>query len=172
MGLSGFGSEKIEPEDLQPLDQEQTEQLDWCKAVIEEYTAADSLNLDNLKKVAPLIHAQLEEDAKADEETIQEHLSNTSLDQYIVDLILWCRKEADTLEKKQARYPAVIALADKAREKLRVPWHKLDVLTKYQTTLDNQLYKAMKALRDAQEWRMKLIDAIELPDENIPADAA
>jgi len=45
------------------------------------------------------------------------------------------------------------------------------MLTKYQTALDNQLYRAMKILRDAQEWRMKPIDAIELPDENIPADA-
>jgi len=37
---------------------------------------------------------------------------------------------------------------------LCVPWHKLDVLAKYQTTLDNQFYKAVKALRDAQAWRI------------------
>jgi hypothetical protein len=34
------------------------------------------------------------------------------------------------------------------KEKLR------DSLCKYQVMLDNELYKAMKALRDAQEWRM------------------
>jgi hypothetical protein len=35
------------------------------------------------------------------------------------------------------------------KEKLR------DSLCKYQVMLDNELYKAMKALRDAQEWRMQ-----------------
>lgn len=49
------------------------------------------------------------------------------------------------------------ALAVTAQEMLRVPWQKLDVLSKYQTTLDNQLYKAVQALRDTQAWRMKLI---------------
>lgn len=28
-----------------------------------------------------------------------------------------------------------------------------DLLTRYQTTLDNDLYKALKALREAQSWR-------------------
>ena len=172
MGLSGFGSEKIEPEDFQPLNQEQIEQLDWCKAIIAEYAAADSPNLDNLNQVAPLIHAQLAEDAKSDKETIKEHLADTSLSQYIAELIMWCRREAATLEEKQTRQPVLAALADKASEKLRVPWRKLDVLTKYQTTLDNQLYKAMKALREAQDLRIASIDAIESTDEEVPADAA
>ena len=95
-----------------------------------------------------------------------------SLDEYVDALVGWCRKEASILENKQARYPAVIALADKARDKLRVPWHKLDVLTKYQTTLDNQLYKAIKALKDAQEWRMQSINAIELIEKDAPPDPA
>jgi len=172
MGLSGYGSQKIEPEDFLPLNQEQIEQRNWCNAIIAEYTAADSLNLDNLNKVAPLIHAQLVADAESDGETIAKHLSGTSLEEYITELVHWCRKEAVTLEKKQARYPAVLALADKARDKLRIPWHKLDVLTKYQATLDNQLYKAIKALRDAQEWRLKSIDAIDPANEHAPSDAA
>jgi hypothetical protein len=28
-----------------------------------------------------------------------------------------------------------------------------ELLTRYQTTLDNDLYKALKALREAQSWR-------------------
>jgi hypothetical protein len=85
---------------------------------------------------------------------------------------MWCRREAATLEEKQTRQPVLAALANKASEKLRVPWRKLDVLTKYQTTLDNQLYKAMKALREAQDLRIASIDAIESTDEEVPADAA
>jgi len=32
------------------------------------------------------------------------------------------------------------------------------LFTRYQTTLDNQLYKALRAFRDAQEWRLKTLD--------------
>jgi hypothetical protein len=39
------------------------------------------------------------------------------------------------------------------KEKLR------DSLCKYQVMLDNELYKAMKALRDAQEWRISSLVA-------------
>ena len=76
------------------------------------------------------------------------------------------------LENKQERQPTLVDMAAKARDKLRVPWHKLDVLVKYQTTLDNQLYTAMKALREAQEWRMKSIDVTEPNAAEIPVDAA
>jgi hypothetical protein len=172
MGLSGFGSQKIEPADLHPLNQEQSEQLAWCKAVIAECDAADALSLDSLSTAAPLVYAQLVEDAEAEEETIAEHLADTSLDEYVSDLIGWCENEIVDLEKKMERYPVLAALSEKAKEKLCVPWQKLDVLAKYQAALDNQLYKAMKALREAQEWRMTSIDATEPTGEDIPADAA
>ncbi len=35
----------------------------------------------------------------------------------------------------------------------------LEVFTKCQTALGGQTYKAMKALRDTQEWRLKTIEA-------------
>ena len=35
------------------------------------------------------------------------------------------------------------------------------MLTKYQTSLDNQLYKAIKALRVEQSWRLDNADAID-----------
>jgi hypothetical protein len=38
-----------------------------------------------------------------------------------------------------------------------LPRQASELLTRHQTTLDNQLYKALKALRDAQEWRLKSI---------------
>ncbi len=33
-------------------------------------------------------------------------------------------------------------------------------MARYQTTLDNQLFKLLKALREAQEWRMKTIEPV------------
>lgn len=127
--------------------------------MVNEYNTLDRLTLDNLSKKAPLIHAQLAEDAETDEEAIEEHLTNTSLDEYLRELISWCHSEIAKLEREIERYPSVAALSEKAKEKLRIPWQKLDVLNKYQTILDNQLYKALRAIREAQEWRMNTIDA-------------
>ena len=161
MGLSGFGSDKIEPEELPPFGQELADQLDWCKAMIEEYNQARSLTLDKLSEAAPLMYSQLAQDAEADQETIEEYLAQTNLDEYIGELIRWCHTEARKLETKRKRYPAVAALSEQVKAKIAIPWQKLDVLSKYQTTLDNQLYKAMKGLRDEQSWRMSLLDTIE-----------
>ena len=45
-----------------------------------------------------------------------------------------------------------------------LPTDVLEVLARYQTTLDNQLYKALRALREAQEWRLKTLDQSSVPD--------
>jgi hypothetical protein len=165
MGLSGFIGDMIEPEDLQPFTQEQSELLDQCRAMINEYDKADSLSLRNLSKAAPAIYEQLSQDAQADNETIEEHLAETDLEGYIQDLMDWSNDHVHKLEGKEARQPTVFKLAEQAKDKLTIPWQRLDVLTKYQTTLDNQLYKAIKALRDEQTWRLDNLDAI---DETAP----
>jgi hypothetical protein len=61
----------------------------------------------------------------------------------------------------EARQSVVSVLSKHAADKLVVPWQRLDVLNKYQTTLDNQLYKAIKALRVEQSWRLDNADAID-----------
>jgi hypothetical protein len=172
LGLSGYGGDKVEPEDLKPLDQGQLDQLDWCRSVIAQYNAGDALSPDNLSTTAPLIYKQLAEDAEADEESIQEYLAHSSFEAYIGDLIRWCQRETAKLENKIARQPVVAALSEKAKDKLTIPWLKLDILTKYQNTLDNQLYKATKALRDEQTWRIDSLDALEPVSAVDPADAA
>jgi hypothetical protein len=138
--------------------------------VITQSAEAGSLTLDNISKAAPLIHAQLMQDAEANEESIPEHLAHNSFDEYIGDLIHWCYTEDAKLEKKVLQQPTLAALSQKTKDKLLIPWQKLDVLCKYQTTLDNQLYKAMKALRDEQAWRLNSLEAIEPADDE--ADAA
>lgn len=69
---------------------------------------------------------------------------------YIRELVRWCRKQIERAE----RYPEIVRLTEHANQELRIPWGRLDLLSKYQVSLDNQFYKAMKALRDAQEWRL------------------
>jgi hypothetical protein len=71
-------------------------------------------------------------------------------------LVYWCRLEIEKLESKEARQAVVSVLSMNATDVLTGPWPKLAVLTKHQATLDNQLYKGTKALRDEQAWRMSL----------------
>jgi hypothetical protein len=161
MGLSGYGGEKIEPSDLQPLAQNQLDQLRWCKSLVEQHGQASAVTLDNLREAAPLIYAQLTKDAKGDSEAISEYLAQSSLEDYIRELVYWCRNEVRNLETMEARQSVVSVLSKHAADKLVVPWQRLDVLNKYQTTLDNQLYKAIKALRVEQSWRLDNADAID-----------
>ena len=87
---------------------------------------------------------------------------------YINELTLWCHRQ---LMEAEAR-PHVLALADQVRAK-RLILHAdtLELLARYQTTLDNQLYTALKALREAQEWRLKTLEAVELDQVGVVDDA-
>ena len=42
---------------------------------------------------------------------------------------------------------------------LVLPWDQLETFTRYQTTLDNQLIKMLRAFREAQECRLKTLEA-------------
>ena len=52
------------------------------------------------------------------------------------------------------------ATSDSCAKRLELPSDTLELLARYQTTLDNQLFKLLKALREAQEWRLKTIDPV------------
>ena len=161
LGLSSYGEDSIEVKDLQPPD---LEHLDWCKAVIAEYQASDKLPPKTLQQQAPLIYQQLVNDAEEeDEESIDDYLASLDFQELLNELISWCHKEMWALEKKAERYPAIVAMTETAKDKLSIPWGKLDTLNKYQAALDNQLYKALKALREAQEWRIESLDIDAAP---------
>ncbi len=157
IGLSGWGGERFCTEDLEPPDQEQ---IDWCQALIAECEGAGDLNLKNLQEKAPLLFAQLKEDAQEDEKTISQYLVNSSIKEYTEEVVTWCRDELMRLEKRVKQYAVTIAMAARAKDMLNIPWSKLDTLSKYQSSLDNQLYKAMRALRETQEWRLKSIEVV------------
>jgi|GEM_PF-2488448 len=44
-----------------------------------------------------MIHAQLAADAKADNKTVPEYLSDTTLEDYAADLTHWCHQESGAL---------------------------------------------------------------------------
>ena len=154
-------SQKLELEDLSPFDRTQER---WCRRVIGEIEALDAFDLEILQQKAPLTYQQLASDAAEDQETPEAHAAarDGGLAGYIVEVSLWCRKE---LNEAEAR-PKILALAEHARAKnLVLPPDALETFSRYQTTLDNQLYKALKALREAQEWRLRTLEASPQPVE-------
>jgi hypothetical protein len=155
LGL-GFGAE-LKEDDLAPYD---ADEADWCEKVLEEIEALEELDFEiefkTLPKAVPLLFAQLKSDAE-DDGDIEAYLKDydKGLSGYASDIARWCREELRKAEKR----PHVLALADQLRAKrLVLPPEALELFTRYQTTLDNQLYKALRAFRETQEWRLKTLD--------------
>ncbi len=146
---------ELKEEDLAPFDQDRVE---WCQTVLAEIEALGAIDIASIKEQAPMVWQQLTSDAEGDDsQTLAAFLAEhkRGLDGFMAELVLWCREQ---LREAVAR-PHVLALAEQVRtERLVLPGDTLELLARYQTTLDNQLYKALRALRDAQEWRLKTLE--------------
>ena len=148
-----YGSE-LKEDDLQPFD---LDQLRWCKVVVSEIEKLEQIDLKSLPSKAPTLFGQLQSDAAEDDDSIEVHLEGRTdgITGYVGELFKWCREQLEDAERR----PHVLALAEQVRaRRLILPDDALDIFSRYQTTLDNQLYKALRALRDAQEWRFKTLD--------------
>ena len=149
----GYG-EELKEDDLQLFDQDR---VAWCNAVIAEVQNLEQIDPQSLPQRAPTIFDQLRTDAEDEDGGIEGFLKvrKGGLTGYVAELIEWCHEQLKLAEK----HPQVLALAAQAKAKrLVLPDEALEVLSRYQTTLDNQLYKALRALREAQEWRLKTLE--------------
>lgn len=133
------------------------EYLEWCQAALEEYKIIHSFNpfeITTLKEKAPLIFQQLLSDA-GNEDEISEFLDG--YDSYFADIARECRAQIEQANQK----PLILELAELIRNKKSILKNDLrETFSKYQVMLDNELYKAIKALREAQEWRFKTLTVI------------
>jgi hypothetical protein len=149
--LDLYSSARISESDLVPFERDRTE---WCEGILKEFQELDDFDLHKLQRNAPLIYSQVKSDADTDNETVEDYLGayDEGLNGYLAELIRWCRKELETARLR----PKVLQLAEHFRARnLVLPAHALQLFTRYQTMLDNQLYKALRVLRDAQDWRLK-----------------
>jgi hypothetical protein len=149
----GFGME-LKPEELAPFDPEREQ---WCRTVLAELEALGAPDVDRIEIQAPLVWQQLSSDAQEDQQTVAQFLAEHKggISGFIAELTLWCRQQ---LRLAEAR-PQVLALAEHVRAKrLVLSKDTLELLARYQTTLDNQLYKALRALREAQDWRLRTLE--------------
>lgn len=157
---SGSRREDIDESDLQPVD---PEHLEWCRQALRELDDLDSRQLmgdwPKLAERAPLVYAELLSDAGEESQTVEEYLGEFDRpDDYFRIFRDYCRKRLSLPE----RQPRLLALAETVREERSILWGDIrDKLAKYQVQLDNDLLKAVKALREAQEWRLKTIEAAD-----------
>jgi len=143
----------ITEEDLTPFN---PETLQWCQSIMAEQESLDSnrtLEMSTLKKNAPLTYRQLSEEAAEEQQSIEQYLAEwDDPKQYFTELIQYCEKQIKQAELN----PKILKIAEQVRTKNTLLCEKdLQRFSKYQVMLDNELYKAIKALRDAQAWRLK-----------------
>ncbi len=149
----GYSSE-LNEDDLEPFD---TEQEEWRQAVIEEVEKLEEIELTILPKSAPLIFKQLKSDAEDDGDDLEAHLKNykEGLAEYVAQLLRWCHEQLREAEKR----PKILGTAELVSAKrLVLSDETLELFTRYQSTLDNQLYKALRMYRESQEWRLKTVE--------------
>ena len=159
----GYGSE-VKEGDLQHVDQER---IAWCQAVLCEVEKLEHIDPASLPKMAPTVFEQLQSDAEEEGEGVETFLAShkDGLTGFVGELVTWCHQQLEGAKQ----HPKLLELAEAVKQTRAVlPHDALDVLSRYQTTLDNQMTKALRALREAQEWRLKTLDA-EQPPRQKPA---
>ena len=153
-----YSDDKLKAEDLTGFDQEQ---LKIYKAVVEEFEKIDDdkVNvLTEVKKHAPLIYQTLTEEAETEEESINEYVKNfENLREWIEDLFEYYQSQIKIAEQR----PLVLEIARLVQNKGVILQGKIrDSLSKYQVMLDNELYKAIKVLRETQTYRLDTLESI------------
>jgi hypothetical protein len=148
-----YTSRELKESDLIPFD---LTHYEWCEFILNELNGLfeqKSLDLNMIKNIAPHVYQQLLSDAQDIALTPVKFLQNFEQPfDYFDSLRDYCLKEI----QKKHQHQMVSAVAELVKSKSVILKEKLrDSLCKYQVMLDNELYKAMKALRDAQEWRMQ-----------------
>jgi hypothetical protein len=147
-----YTSRELKESDLIPFE---AKHYGWYESILNELNGLfeqTSLDLNKIKDIAPNAYQQLLSDAQdlalSPVKFLQDYEQPFD---YFDSLRDYCLKEI----QKKHQHQMVSAVAELVKSKSVILKEKLrDSLCKYQVMLDNELYKAMKALRDAQEWRM------------------
>lgn len=153
----GYGGMLGEEEDakldeLKPLSKDEQETLGWCRDFLKEYAALDdealySENLARLKKEAPIMFEELEQQA---EELPLEAYTNEQLREGADNLVAWSKKQlSSNIRREKIRDVAAQVLISAS-----APVNN-ELLARYSAGLDNELYRAIEALRKQQEFRLK-----------------
>jgi hypothetical protein len=166
MNYSTYYGNALTDEDTEAFDKDHET---WCKSVEAEREALageESITLESVQRLAPFTWEQLQQETVDSElASVEAYLekTDTSLVAWLLELEEYTINE---LEKAQQR-PLKIELYNYAfAEQGILADQYRDSLERYQASLDNQLYKAMKELRQLQDWRLSTIKT--MPVTNVP----
>ena len=147
---------ELSPEDLAYApDSEMAEKLEENQTILDEIAELDDSILDNndlesLKANSPKTYSQFKDEAEAGNMEASFYAQQLNLREWAMELMDWCEKERTRLTRKRE----VQQIAELVRCQASAPINN-DLLVRYQLTLDNELYRAIEALRKQQEWRNK-----------------
>ncbi|BCL86238.1 hypothetical protein ACNRD9_06690 [Ralstonia pseudosolanacearum] len=151
--------EEIEDRHLRLVDDIEAEAIEHCNALCMEHIVAIDViragDLTQFAKLAPQLHAALEAEAKARDLSVPVFLT-----QFEGGLHGWATlklAESSMDIQAHARRTLILQIADLVKSNLSLPANH-ELFSRYQTALDNELYRAIRALREAQEWRLKTLD--------------
>jgi hypothetical protein len=160
-----FSFHAVSEQDLTPIDYKQFER---CEAILREYGTIDMSEPFDIAKIEaqlPTIFNELCIGAKFNAVTPEDYLQKyeTPL-HYFKNVARYCHDELQQLERKRL----VLAVAEMIKNKRAIlPEKSRESLAKHQVMLDNELYKAIKALREAQTWRIDMLPAANRQDYSL-----
>ncbi len=164
-------SDQLKEKDLLPVD---PELVTWCKTVQEEWDALEraglrKLTAENIQTLAPSSWQELLVEAQGEGMKPKEYLNSegTSLTDW-----LYRRKQSAQRELAKAVTRAkAIELYQIANTGLSIlPDQPRASYERYQTTLDNQFYRAIKELRQLQDRRLSMIETMPSAVETNPSE--
>jgi hypothetical protein len=154
--LRGYQNE-VTADQLEPFDADREQ---WCRAALAEFEALEAMDLPTIEANAPNLYGQLVQEAEGEDVKTYSAKLEHGIEGFLIELAQWCRKE---LKEADAR-PHLHAVANLVRERsLVLAGETLELFSRYQTTLDSHLYKAMRALRDTQEARLRTLEVEPQP---------
>ena len=167
-------------DEVQPETAHDREHFIGCEVLIREYYAVDDDDYDDegeivheanlikndvikIKNNAPTIYGHLIDHAYDKAIDLDSHLhdkDDTSLNEWArniaKNLFNYSQEELKRLERKKQ----VLSVAKQLNNKLTAPINN-ELVSRYQASIDNELYKAIEALRKQQEWRSKSMAVLE-----------
>lgn len=126
----------------------------WCKAILSESKLISfemMFDPNLLSQSVPNIYQYLLDVSQTKKLTPEEYLNRSNQDnKFFMLLAASCQRQIERAEQRSI----ILAVAEQVRSKKAILKERMrDSLSRYQVILDNDLYKAIKALREAQEWR-------------------
>jgi hypothetical protein len=144
---------------------ESGDDVSWCHDLLAEVSIFEStpvFSIEQFATICPLMSDHLKTEAEKVRLPVLEYLEKKygNLDAFVA---YWRNFLKRTLDGRE-----VVSLF---RDSRRLP-SEPDVLIRYQSGLDNELYKAMRALREAQTYRLSTIDVVPGRDGGGPKGKA